>query len=95
MLGRQWVIRVRRLPPFALAALFVLLALLLAGLLFIVRQPVINYTDPDGPKFEGSFASEQAPFDGDLKVVTLNIAFAEQIEQAIADLRDSEDLQDA
>ena len=94
-MGRQWIIRARRLPPFALAGIFVLLALLLAGLLFVARRPVTNYTRSDGPKFEGSFAREQLPFDGDLKVVTWNIAFAEQIEQAIADLRSNEELREA
>ena len=94
-IGRRWVIRARRLPPFALAGIIVLLALLLAGLLSVARRPVTNYTDPSGPKFEGSFAREQLPFDGDLKVVTWNIAFAEQIERAVADLRDAEELQDA
>jgi endonuclease/exonuclease/phosphatase family metal-dependent hydrolase len=72
-----------------------MLALLLLGLLLVARRQVTNYTSPDGPKFEGAYAFEQPPFDGELKVVTWNIAFAEHIQQAIDDLSDNEELQDA
>jgi len=89
-LARFW-----RLPPLAFALLFLFLALLLAGLLVLARRPVINYTDPNEPKFEGSFAPQQPPFDGELKVVTWNIAFAEEIEQAMVELGETEELREA
>jgi endonuclease/exonuclease/phosphatase family metal-dependent hydrolase len=43
----------------------------------------LNYAEPEGPRFAGSYASCAAPsFDGSLDVVTLNIQFSLQIERA-------------
>lgn len=94
---KKWATTARlwRLSPLGYALLFLLLAPLLAVLILLARQSVTNYTDPDEPKFEGSFAPEQPPFDGDLQVVTWNIAFAEGIEQAIAELKGTEELREA
>lgn len=44
----------------------------------------LNYAEPDGPRFAGSYAPESASssFDGTLDVVTLNIQFSLRIERA-------------
>jgi endonuclease/exonuclease/phosphatase family metal-dependent hydrolase len=42
--------------------------------------------DPLGPGLSGDYVVEQPEFDGTLKVVSYNIAFAEEIDQAIDDL---------
>jgi endonuclease/exonuclease/phosphatase family metal-dependent hydrolase len=43
----------------------------------------LNYAEPEGPRFAGSYAAGSAPsFDGTLDVVTLNIQFSLQIERA-------------
>ena len=81
--------------PLPLVLIVTLLVVVIAAFLLFSSRSVTNYTDPDGPKFEGSYAQEQPPFDGQLKAVTWNIAFAEEIEQAIAELRDTEELQQA
>ncbi len=74
---------------------FLLLAILLASMLLASCREVINYRDPDEPRFEGNYAGQGPEFDGTLKVVTWNIAFAEEIDQAIAELRTIEELQEA
>ena len=81
--------------PFSLVLVVILLTLVVVTYLLISSRSVTNYTDPDGPKFEGSYAQPQPPFNGQLKALTWNIAFAKQIEQAIAELRDTEELQQA
>jgi endonuclease/exonuclease/phosphatase family metal-dependent hydrolase len=44
----------------------------------------LNYADPDGPRFAGTYAPrcDAEPFDGELDVVTLNIQFSLRVEQA-------------
>ena len=58
-----------------------------------------NYLDPTGPKYEGSYVDPAAPTagrsaDGPIRVVTLNIEFAREIDKAIALLRDSAPLKE-
>jgi len=72
-----------------------MVALIIGGFVLITSRSVTNYTSPSGPKFEADYADAQPPFDGTLKAVTWNIAFAENIDQAITTLRDTEELQDA
>jgi len=69
-------------------------ALLLAALALtlIACRSVENYDDPDGPLFEGSFSQEGPELDGPLKVVTWNIAFGEEIDEAIEELSQSDEL---
>ena len=58
-------------------------------------RPVENYDDPQGPLFEGEFSQDDHLFDGTLKVVTWNIAFGEEIDRAIDELIQSDELSDA
>ena len=69
-------------------------ALLLAALALTLNacRSVENYDDPDGPLFEGSFSQEGPELDGPLKVVTWNIAFGEEIDEAIEELSQSDEL---
>ena len=68
-------------------------------ILFLVmatrRRSLKNYTDPDGPYYEGRHAEGGAVFDGYVKVVSWNINFSERIDEAIETLAGVEALQDA
>ena len=59
------------------------------------REPIENYEDPNSPLFTGEFAPENHPFDGNLKVISWNIHFALEVEQAIKELQEIEGLQEA
>jgi len=88
------MVRGRRLP-LPIVLITTMLALIVGSFVLISNRSVTNYTNPNGPKFEGDYAPEQPPFDGMLKAVTWNIAFAEDIDQAIVTLQDTEELQGA
>ena len=55
-------------------------------------RSIDNYTDPDEPLFTGSFAEDTPGDDGSIKVVSWNIAFAEEIEKAIEELSQVEEI---
>ena len=61
----------------------------------VVCSPVKNYQSPRGPKFSGSFNQSPTPIKDSIKVITFNIKFSHKIRQAINELRDFSDLQDA
>ncbi len=90
-----WPVGRRRLLVFLVVLVAVVMGLAIGARALLPRRTVTNYTDPDRPKFEGSYASEQPPFDGTLKAVTWNIAFAEKIEQAIVELQAIDELRPA
>ena len=69
--------------------------LIVAAVLLVSCGSLRNYDDPEGPKFEGSYADQQTGFDGELKTVTWNISFGEEIEQAILELEGNEALNGA
>jgi endonuclease/exonuclease/phosphatase family metal-dependent hydrolase len=71
------------------------LFLLVALALITACQPIQNYRRPDEPMFVGNFAQTPPDFQGELKVITWNIRFARSIEQAIAELSEVEELQNA
>lgn len=54
-----------------------------------------NYEDADGPLFSGNYAQAEPAFDGEIKVITWNIKFAEEVEQAITELQTEPALQGA
>ena len=62
--------------------------------LLIGCQPIENYAEENTPVFTGNYAPASLPFDGDLKVITWNIKFAQEVEQAIKELQEVEGLQD-
>ena len=72
-----------------------LLLLLAAGVLLAACRPVVNFQEPDIPLYEGNFSDGVPEPDGTLKVVTWNIAFAKEIEEAIRELEEFEELQGA
>jgi len=69
---------------------------LIAGV-FIGREirAMKNFTQPEGPRFSGEYATEPSGYDGELKVITWNIRFAEEVETAVSELQSIPDLQDA
>lgn len=58
-------------------------------------QPIENYSAANTPVFTGSYAPATYPFDGRLKVITWNIKFAQEVDQAIQELQEAEALQGA
>ena len=64
-----------------------LLILLLAGC-----STMENYEQMDGPIYTGQYAPTDHPFDGTIKVVTWNIKFGREIEQAIDELSTTPEL---
>ncbi len=74
---------------FYLAALMGLTAVLTAC------QSTQNYEDLAAPLFAGSYAETPADFAGKIKIVSWNIKFAKEVEQALTELQEVEALQDA
>ena len=62
--------------------------------LLIGCQPIENYEEANTPVFAANYAPADYPFDGDLKVITWNIKFAKEVDQAIKELQEVEALQD-
>lgn len=69
--------------------------LLLVVVLSTACRSVTNFPNPEDPLYAGNYSDGVSEFDGTLKVVTWNIAFGENIEEAIAGLSENEDLQGA
>ncbi len=62
---------------------------------FTACQSTQNYEDSTAPLFEGSYAETPADFSGKIKIVSWNIKFAEEVEQALTELQEVEALQGA
>lgn len=68
----------------------------LAAALALSCIPVIqNYIQPDGPKFIGHLSGPPPPFTGTLKVISYNIKYSRNIEEAIRELESIPELMDA
>lgn len=76
----------------AIFAILVILAALLQGSL---RRSLVNYTDPHGPVYTGIYTQERPDYDESIKVVTWNISFSKEIDEAIRTFTEAEDLKDA
>ena len=53
-----------------------------------------NYESPEGPRYVGGFVEEAPIYSGSIKVVSYNIDFGKEIEQALTELADFEELYD-
>lgn len=69
--------------------------LLSASMILASCASVSNFTSPLEPKFEGNFSDEQAEFDQTIEVVSYNISYGEDIDQAISELTGFDELNDA
>ena len=56
-------------------------------------QSIQNFENPTEPLYTGNYAQPPPAFDGELKIVTWNIRFSQEIEQAIIELRTVEELE--
>jgi endonuclease/exonuclease/phosphatase family metal-dependent hydrolase len=65
-----------------------------AALLLASCGHYVNYPDPTGPRYQGSFATAPDP-EPALRIVTFNIQHAREIERAIGLLREDEHLRSA
>ncbi len=54
---------------------------------------LVNYEDPDGPRYIGQYVENEPSYSGSIKVVSYNIDFGERVEQALTELTEVEDLQ--
>jgi endonuclease/exonuclease/phosphatase family metal-dependent hydrolase len=68
--------------------------LLLVALLTACRS-IENYAEADGPLYTGSYAETSPAFSGEIKIITWNIKFSKEIDAAIAELQEVEELRDA
>lgn len=69
--------------------------ILLTCLLLAACQTMQNYQNPEAPLYAGAYAESLPEFEGEVKVITWNIRFAEKTETAIAELQQVEELQAA
>ena len=77
--------------------IFLVITAVLLAVVLVGREvrTMANYGEPSGPRFAGEFAPEPTEFDGELKVITWNIRFGEDVETAVAELKSMPALQDA
>jgi endonuclease/exonuclease/phosphatase family metal-dependent hydrolase len=54
-----------------------------------------NYIDPKGPVYTGYFSDNDSKFNGNITVVSYNIAFALNIETAIDEFKENQEIQNA
>lgn len=58
-------------------------------------QSIANYDEPEGPLFSGNLADTPSELPDEIKVITWNIKFSEEIDTAITELSKVEELQNA
>jgi endonuclease/exonuclease/phosphatase family metal-dependent hydrolase len=76
-------------------ALFTALLILLAVIYVASKRPIGDYSDPEGPFYQGSYAGTPGRFDGRLRVVSWNLHYGEELEQIIKTLEASPELMGA
>jgi endonuclease/exonuclease/phosphatase family metal-dependent hydrolase len=74
---------------------FILVALLVACFLLTSCGPASNYLDALEPQFVGNYSDYSSEFSGTIKAVSYNISFADNIDRAIHELGEFEELKDA
>ena len=70
-------------------------AVIVVAVVLMARRPVTNFPDSDRPLFSGQYSDGPPDADGIIKVITWNIAFAKEVDQAIEEFRENEALQGA
>jgi endonuclease/exonuclease/phosphatase family metal-dependent hydrolase len=73
----------------------ILVTLLAACIVIASCSSTGNYLSALEPRFDGDFSDQQAEFDGTIKVVSYNISFARNIDRAIYELSEFDELKDA
>ncbi len=66
--------------------------LLVACTVMVSCVPVMNYDNSLEPRFAGNFSDERPDFEGTIKVVSYNISFAENVDRAIHELTEFDEL---
>jgi endonuclease/exonuclease/phosphatase family metal-dependent hydrolase len=64
-------------------------------LLLPACRPIYNFSKPDKPIYTGSYADAKYVFNEEIKVITWNVKFSEEIDEALADLNNVEKLKEA
>jgi endonuclease/exonuclease/phosphatase family metal-dependent hydrolase len=77
--------------------IFLTITLFIVMGVFIGREvrTMTNFTEVDGPRFTGEFGVKPVKFTGELRVITWNIRFAEDVKTAVSDLQSIPTLQNA
>jgi endonuclease/exonuclease/phosphatase family metal-dependent hydrolase len=73
----------------------IVVVLLVACFLLTSCGPASNYLDTLEPQFAGNYADHPSDFSGTIKVVSYNVSFANNIDRAIYELGEVEELKDA
>ncbi len=73
----------------------IVVLLFTACILLASCGPANNYLDALEPQFIGDFSDQSSDFSGTIKVVSYNISFAKNIDPAIYELSEFDDLKDA
>ncbi|MEM7033078.1 MAG: endonuclease/exonuclease/phosphatase family protein [Chloroflexota bacterium] len=74
----------------------IILGILVVGLAFTRRATVArNYHSPSGPKFVGHYTADTPTIDGTVTVVSYNIKYGQNIDQAIQELGETQSLANA
>lgn len=73
----------------------IVVLLFAACILLASCGPANNYLDALEPQFVGDFSDQSSDFSGTIKVVSYNISFAKNIDLAIYELSEFDDLKDA
>jgi hypothetical protein len=76
-------------------ALLTALLILLVVICVASKRPIGDYSDPEGPFYQGSYADAPGRFDGRLRVVSWNLHYGEELEQIIKTLEASPELMGA
>ena len=71
--------------------IFVVVALLLTACI----EPMENYEHPAEPRFEGQYAPPTPEIGDNIKVVSWNIKFSQQVDEATVELAETPELRDA
>ena len=66
--------------------------LLVACTVVVACVPAMNYDNPLEPRFAGNFSDELPDFDGTIKVVSYNIGFGKNVDRAIYELTEFDEL---
>lgn len=64
-------------------------------LLLSACRPIHNFLKPDEPIFTGSYADVKHELNEEIKVITWNVKFSENIDEALAELKNVEKLKEA
>jgi len=67
----------------------------LISVIFLSCASVINFTEPGGPQYYGHYASVESSDSIDIKIISYNIAWSANVDEAITEMKHYEELENA